>query len=195
MAKTNTFSIFLIKEGKTIDDLFSDDRVYDGEIALSHLPEGALFFLIDNPPKPPWWVNYFGLPGEIEQVQKGAIYVQPVGERLFCICFGMVSHMLDDEAYEYDFGLRVTLNSIDPKKLKSTDTIETGPARRQRTQIPLESDLTYFDFDYESDVLKSLTGKVKDEYKHLFRHATARIIYALGRQLTSPVWISFAKRP
>ena len=77
-----------------------------------------------------------------------------------------------DESYEYDFGIRVTLNSLDPNKLKSTDVLEPGVARRQRTQVPIESDLTYFDFDRDNAILKSLTGKVKDEHKELFKSAT-----------------------
>lgn len=38
--------------------------------------------------------------------------------------------------------------------------------------MPLNSDLTYFDFDRDSTILKGLTGKVKDEYKVLFKHST-----------------------
>jgi uncharacterized protein (TIGR04141 family) len=83
-----------------------------------------------------------------------------------------VSHNLKDTAYEYDFGLRVTLNCVDPDKLKSTDILEPSGAKRQRTQLPVDSDLTYFDFDRDSTILKSLTGKVKEEHKKLFRHAT-----------------------
>jgi uncharacterized protein (TIGR04141 family) len=64
----------------------------------------------------------------------------------------------------------VTLSSLDPTKLKSTDTLE--PGARQRIQLPIESELTFFDFDRDSTVLRSLTGKVKDEFKELFKHAT-----------------------
>src|SRR3546814_595973 len=64
------------------------------------------------------------------------------------------------------------LNSLDPHKLKSTDTLDPGAAKRQRTQLPIESELTLFDFDRDSTILRSLTGKVRDEHKELFRHAT-----------------------
>src|SRR3546814_17460095 len=79
---------------------------------------------------------------------------------------------MKDEAYEYDFGLIVTLNSVDPKELKSADMIEPGPARRRRTQVPVSTELTYLDFDGNSEIIKSLTGKVKAEYKDLFSNAT-----------------------
>jgi uncharacterized protein (TIGR04141 family) len=79
---------------------------------------------------------------------------------------------LKDASYEYDFGLRITLNCVDPDKLKSTDTLEPAGAKRQRTQLPAVADLTFFDIDTDSAILKSLTGKVKDAHKDLFKHAT-----------------------
>ena len=66
----------------------------------------------------------------------------------------------------------MTLNCLDPDKLKSTDILEPSGAKRQRTQVPIDSDLTYFDFDRDTTILKSLTGKVRNEYKALFGHAT-----------------------
>ena len=172
MSKARNFSVFLMKEGRTVDDLFAEDRVYDGERNLDALPEGASFFLIENAPRSPWWKEYFHVGDDITQQQHGAIFVCPAGGRVFCICFGMVSHYLNDDAYEYDFGLRVTLNSVDPKKLRSTDSIVTGPSMRQRSQVPLDAELTFFDFDHEGDVLKGLVGKVKEEHRHLFNNAT-----------------------
>ena len=93
-------------------------------------------------------------------------------ERCFVMTFGRTSHKILREAIEYDFGLRVTLNCVDPEKLNSTDTHDPETARRQRTQIPYAADLTFFDFDYDSNVLKSFTGKVTQDYSHLFRNAT-----------------------
>jgi uncharacterized protein (TIGR04141 family) len=83
-----------------------------------------------------------------------------------------VAHNLKEDSYEYDFGLRVTLNSVDPSALKSTDALEPGIGRRQRTQVPIASDLTLFDFDQDSSILRRLTGKVKPAYAGLFKHAT-----------------------
>ena len=88
------------------------------------------------------------------------------------MCFGHVSHNLKDESYEYDFGIRVTLNSLDPEKIKSTDLVEPASAKRRRIQSPVESGMSYFDFDRDSTIVKSLTGKVKDEYKKFFKHAS-----------------------
>jgi uncharacterized protein (TIGR04141 family) len=116
-------------------------------------------FILDGTPQPPWWKSYFGVQRDLLQTSKGALVFLPVEGRVLALAFGHVAHNLKDESYEYDFGIKVTLNCVDPKKLKNTDTLEPGSARRQRTQRAIETELTYFDFDYDSAVLKSITGK------------------------------------
>jgi len=172
MAKSRGFSIYLMKEGYDATNALRDDHVLDDDVGAQGLPENASLFVLDSAPRPPWWKGYFNIEKELTQVTKGALIFMPVGGRCFALSFGHVAHNLLDSSYEYDFGLRVTLNSLDPRKLKSTDTLDPGAAKRQRTQLPIESKLTLFDFDRDSTILRSLTGKVRDEYKDLFRHAT-----------------------
>jgi uncharacterized protein (TIGR04141 family) len=43
----------------------------------------------------------------------------PVDDRCFALSFGHVHHNLKEVSYEYDFGLRVTLNCVDPHELKA----------------------------------------------------------------------------
>lgn len=172
MAKSRSFSIYLLKEGYDATNALREDHALDAGIGAHGLPEGATLFVLDSDPRPTWWASYFGVEKNLTQVTKGALVFLPVGDRCFALSFGHVAHNLIDSGYEYDFGLRVTLNSLDPHKLKSTDTLDPGAARRQRTQLPIESELTLFDFDRDSSILRSLTGKVRDEHKELFRHAT-----------------------
>jgi len=172
MTKTRSFSIYLLKEGYNATNALRDEHSLDGGIEALHLPDGAQLLVLDGEPRPPWWRSYFGIQIDLIQASKGALLVLPVADRCFAVCFGHVAHYLLDASYEYDFGIRVTLNSLDPSKLKSTDTLDPGASKRRRTQLPTESDLTVFDFDRDSTILRSLTGKVRDEYKDLFRHAT-----------------------
>ncbi len=172
MSKSRSFSIYLLKQGFDASNALKDDHKLDDSVGATNLPNGASLFVLDNHPREPWWKGYFGVQKNLNQVTKGALIFLPVGQSCFALSFGYVYHNLKDESYEYDFGLRVTLNSVDPLKLKSTDILEPGAARRQRTQMPIDSDLTYFNFDRDSTILKSLTGKVKDEHKELFKHAT-----------------------
>jgi uncharacterized protein (TIGR04141 family) len=66
----------------------------------------------------------------------------------------MAYHQLKDESYEYDFGLRTTLNAVDPDKIKSTDIFKLENARRQRIQTPVASNLNLFDFEQDESIIK-----------------------------------------
>lgn len=172
MAKRRTFSIYLLKDGFDASNSLKSDHDLQEGFEAKDLPEGAKIFVLDSAPRDPWWKSYFAITAPLSQTQKGALVFIPVDDRTFALSFGHVSHNLKDISYEHDFGLRVTLNSVDPQKLKSSDILEPSAARRQRIQLPTDSDLTLFDFDRESTVLRRITGKVKDEYSDLFRNAT-----------------------
>jgi uncharacterized protein (TIGR04141 family) len=163
------------------NSLKSDHDLED--IQGGSLPENARLFVLDSIPTDPWWKDYFKIDKNLKQSSKGALVFLPVAGRYFALSFGHVYHNLKDESFEYDFGLRVTLNCIDPNELKSTDTLEPGAARRQRTQLPVGSDLTYFDFDRDSAILKSLTGKVLEAHKGLFRNVTGSSSLAIKSEV------------
>lgn len=172
MAKTRSFSIYLLKSGVDVASALSADTKLTPCAAASNLPANATMFILDSLPTTPWWKGYFGVEQELTQVHKGAIAFLPVRDRWFALTFGHVAHNLKDGCYEYDFGLRVTLNCVDPLEVRSTDTLEPGVSRRQRTQLPTGSDLTFFDIDKDSSILRGLTGKVKAEYADYFKYAT-----------------------
>ena len=172
MSKSRSFSIYLLKEGFDATNALKEDSTLEDGISANDLPEGASLYVLDNRETPPWWKGYFGIQKRLMQTLKGAIVFLPVNDRTFAITFGHVFHNLKPESYEYDFGLRVTLNSVDPDQLKSLDSLMPENARRQRTQLSVGSDLTLFDFDRDSTILKSLTGKVREELKPFFKHAT-----------------------
>lgn len=184
MSKTRTFSIYLLKDGHDAESALKKDHTLEDDVVSGALPDGASLFVLDNPATPPWWRSYFGIQKQLRQTLKAAIVFLPVGERTFAITFGHVRHNLKDTCYEYDFGLRVTLNCLDPAKLKSTDILEPNGAKRQRTQSPIDSDLTFFDFDRDTTILKSLTGKVRDEHKELFKHATGASSIRISSDVT-----------
>jgi uncharacterized protein (TIGR04141 family) len=171
MAKSRPFSIYLLKAGQNATNSLKEDHELEATEA-NNLPQGALLYILDATPTPPWWKGYFGIQEVLFQEHKGALIFLPVMDRCFALSFGQVFHHLNDTSYEYDFGLRVTLNSLDPKELKSADMVEPGVARRKRTQVPVSTELTYLDFDGNSEIIKSLTGKVKAEYAELFKNAT-----------------------
>lgn len=182
MAKTKPFSIYLLKEGFDHTNSLKQGHSLE-ETEAADLPDGSHLFILDTPPRPPWWRSYFGIEKELYQVSKGALVFLEVGGRNFAISFGHVYHHLSDYSYEYDFGLRVTLNSLDPGELKSADMVSPGTARRKRTQVAISTDLTFLDFDGNSEIIRSLTGKVKEEYKELFKNATGSTSLKIGMKV------------
>lgn len=172
MVKTRSFSIYLLKDDFNAQNSLKEGTNLESGIEATNLPADSILHILDNSPQPPWWAGYFGIGKPLNQVSKGALIFLPAGGRWFALSFGHVSHNLKDDSYEYDFGLRVTLNCVDPAKLRSTDILEPSGAKRQRTQLPTAGDLTFFDVDGDSTILKSLTGKVKDEHKGVFKNAT-----------------------
>lgn len=160
--KSRSFSIFLLKSDvKAPVDALKAGHALKDTIKGEGLPEGAVLYVLDTEPGPIWWAGYFGLAAKLEHMSKGALVFLTVKGRWFALSFGHVSHYLDEEKYEHDFGLRVTLNAVDPDLIRSTDILQPSGAKRQRIQLPAPGDLTLFDFDQDSTILKSLTGKVK----------------------------------
>ena len=164
--------MYLLKHGRDETNALRDDHQLSLEVPAANLPPGASLFVMDTPPQAPWWREYFGVRAELNQSFKGALVFLPIEGRIFALAFGHVRHNLREGSYEYDFGLRVTLNCVDPERIKNTDVLDPGAARRQRTQVSVDSDLTYFDIDRDSTVLRSLTGKVAPEYAGLIGNVT-----------------------
>ena len=120
MAKSRGFSIYLLKESFNAQNALKNDHnlelINEDD---ADLPTGALMYIADRPASIPWWKNYWGLNKNLNQVQKGAIVFLPVESRWVVLTFGMTYHQLNENSYEYDFGLRTSLNALDPEKIKS----------------------------------------------------------------------------
>ncbi|MCK9224801.1 MAG: TIGR04141 family sporadically distributed protein [Candidatus Muirbacterium halophilum] len=173
MAKSRNFSIYLLKEGFNEKNSLKDYKNLDGSLQkVDNLPINSKLFLLKNKPTSPWWKDYWGIYEDLEQVLNGALVFLNLEERCFVLTFGHTYHYLKEDCYEYDFGLRTTLNAIDSKKLKSTDILQPETAKRERIQSPTESELTFFDINNDESIIKKLTGKVKDEYINNFRRIT-----------------------
>ena len=172
MSKSRHFSIYLLKNGFDANNSLKEDHALEENSSAGKLPRNATLYLKKSPARSPWWREYFGISDSLLQSLNGALIFLPVDENVFVLTFGSIAHNLKDDSYEYDFGIRITLNCIDPEKLKNIDALDPSVARRQRTQLSVDSSLTYFEFDHDSTVLKSLTGRVKEQYSMLIRRVT-----------------------
>lgn len=184
MAKSRGFSIYLLKETFNAQNALKDEHGLEPvEEQDTNLPEGAVMYIADRRSSPPWWKEYWGISKNLFQVQKGAIVFLPVEERWMVLTFGMTYHQLKDNSYEYDFGLRSTLNALDPEKIKSTDILEPESAKRERIQSPTASNLTFFDINQDESIVKKLTGAVREEFQDILTNITG----ASSLRITSKV--------
>ncbi len=87
-------------------------------------------------------------------------------ERIFCFTFGHARHLIDPLAIERYFGFKVALSLSDPDAIKSIDksTIDKVPFR-SRSQSSKYVSISQFEFRFDWEILKSLTGivDVQDE--------------------------------
>jgi uncharacterized protein (TIGR04141 family) len=158
-------TVFLIKDGyKEIEDFLSFDGLHVVPAEKDGKEIGTLVYRGGFQSKPPWVSIFEGFPGfdsaQIFNQSSKAVYVVRHEGRWFCFTFGYARHLIDDLAYERNFGLIVTLNLGDPEAIKSIDKTHISHVSLQsREQAARELELGNFEFDNDIDLLKSVTAK------------------------------------
>lgn len=162
--------IYLVKPAYDTDDAVIN---VDGASAPYPLDLGEgqanLYVKKDIPRPPPPWTKLFtslpSVPADAFGATKsvGAVLVYRYTGRIFLLTFGHGFHLIKDHAVVRDFGLRVTLNSVEPGKLRSLDkaTYDHNPLN-SRTQSTKEVDIFDLEMDAESELLYAITGVSKE---------------------------------
>ena len=156
-------SIRLLKDGFNPEDALREgvdlvdwEKFEGSKIAVATMGGGA-----------PKWTKFLELSAEEKRkvfntTAYGLVFVQASG-RWFGVSFGMGHVKLDPAKFEQDFGLKVVLNAVDPKQLKSADVRTPDENTLQkRSQTSRGSDQTAFSIDIERDIVRGLAGTPKD---------------------------------
>ena len=168
-ARREKLSIYLVKTEFT-----TDERLLKLENAEPAIPlnlgfgEARLYIKREVPRDPPPWSRLFTTLPEVPDDafgnprSVGAVLIYTVG-RTFLLSFGHGFHLINDEAVERDFGLRVTLNSVEPGKLRSLDkaSYDHNPLN-YRTQSTRELDIFDLEMNAETEMLYAVTGTSKE---------------------------------
>jgi uncharacterized protein (TIGR04141 family) len=125
------------------------------------------FFVQNRPTIDASWLEFVqqGVEGDIRASRKStsAVLFLKVDGRIFAITFGHGHHLLGEDGIEPHFGLRVAIQLVDAKELRSVDvrTIEqlTLYTRRQASR---STALGTFGLDINQDLLRAVTGVCKD---------------------------------
>ena len=167
--KREKLSIYLVKEGFDLDAQIIKTENSDAPILLNlEQGEAKLYVKKEIPRDSPKWSKLFTVLPEVpadafgRPNSVGAILLYRL-ERTFLLSFGHGFHLIQDDAVERDFGLRVTLNSVEPGGLRSLDkaSYDHNPLN-SRTQSSKELDIFDLEMDAESDLLQAVTGTSKE---------------------------------
>lgn len=160
-------SIYLMRDGNKPDSDVIKLENAKPPIEMD-LPETdfSRLYIKKQPPKsaPPWSklftsdlqvdASEFGMSSSV-----GAVFVVRACGATFILSFGTGFHLLKSESIERDFGLKVTLNSVDPDKLRSLDkaSYDHNPLN-SRTQSTMDVNIFNLHLDSEMEMLYAVTG-------------------------------------
>lgn len=160
-------SIYLARDANESDShIIKLDNVQPFiKIDLPQVDSAYLYIKKQQPKVIPSWTKLFTDNTQISPTDfglssnVGAIFIIRISGSTFILTFGTGFHLLKSEAIERDFGLRVTLNSVHPDKLRSLDkaSYDHNPLN-SRTQSTLDVDIFNLHLDSEMEMLYAITG-------------------------------------
>jgi uncharacterized protein (TIGR04141 family) len=168
-ARTRNLTFLLLRENiKTPEDALKST----GSLIVRTVTPGpgltGVIFLAPAVPREPRWLDFVmeGITDMLPPLTSGVpsgVLVIPVDSRLFVVTFGQGRHLLKPDSFEFDFGLKVTLNTANPTKLRSLDlrTFEELTVHTRR-QVSRGSSLDAFNVDASRDLLRAFTGEPTD---------------------------------
>ena len=132
------------------------------------LPFEAKMYLQQNRPTTPKWLSFFLNHCEIDEASvrnrtNSLLLLIKAKDRIFGITAGFGFTAINRNRLEMGFGLRVTLNEVDPAKLKLVDSRKIDTTTRQkRILFNHDCPLSDFDFDLDEDMLNVISGHPSD---------------------------------
>jgi uncharacterized protein (TIGR04141 family) len=167
MATTDTplqaLTIFLLREIEDpLQAIRSVGRLRRVEIDAEHT-----VFIKRKRAQPPTWARFFE--GRVDPDEFGkarspaAVLLCRAAERYFALAFGTGRYLLDPLFVEQRFGLLVTLNAVNPAKVRSIDKASLDRQGMQsRIQASHDARPSEFGLDIEQDLVKAVAGTPMD---------------------------------
>ncbi|HWQ95537.1 MAG TPA: DUF6119 family protein [Gammaproteobacteria bacterium] len=166
--KTYHLTVRLLKTNVSADSALKRDFSSSQKELRSDLPfQGSILVLPPSKNEPDWveFLNSCSASdiGNIINRGSSAILFVEASNRLFAFTFGYGHHSLSPDCHETDFGLKVTLNSVDPDKIDAVDakTIDENMLTTVR-QSSKSSTIESFGLNVASDLVRASTGVPKD---------------------------------
>ena len=167
--KTNSFSIYLLKEGYSS----YGDLVIDGVKGPVSVGDGVLYYSTTEDHTIPAWVsNFFG--NEIKEEIKKTLNIKSVSavyltcltieekKVTFAITFGFGRYLLKCDRIQRDFGLITSKHAVEVDQIKSMSAFTYDGNIKVKT-IESVNEITENEFflNSDTDILKKVNGRVR----------------------------------
>lgn len=142
-----------------------------------NVPFEARAYFQRNKASRPKWLNFINQYCDLENEDRirnttnSFLLLIKVNKRIFAVTTGFGFTAINREVLERDFGLRVTLNAIDPEKIKNIDVRNIDLVTRQRrTLLNHDSPVAEFELNLDEDMVSLMGGvpKTKSVGKRIF---------------------------
>ena len=174
---TQRLTIYLLRDVADLGDALADDIAKTLEVRdLTHASGlTGRFYSKRSFSRRPGWVTYLdpvvdgGVQGLQSSSASGLLLLQVDGHT-FALTFGYGRSFLHQAKIERRFGLRVALNLIDERQIRSLDTKKFDEmVVSTNTQTSRTTELPTFGVDILRDILRAVTGKAPESsgYKSL----------------------------
>lgn len=168
--KSRRLTFYLLREDiADFDDALDPDKA---SVTVDIDPSTGIdgrFFYVEPHSSVPAWVGFVQplltdqLSG-IRSASTSALLLLRTSDRIFALTFGYGRSLLDLSKIEYQFGLRVALNRIDPRQIRSLDTKTFEDlVVSTNTQASKSAELPTFGVDISRDILRAVTGEPRDQ--------------------------------
>jgi uncharacterized protein (TIGR04141 family) len=152
-------TIFLLRE---LDDPVKALKSA-GRLQRIGIDDNHTVFIKRTKAHPPSWAQFFGKrvnPDSFGRVKSSAaVLLCAAAGRHFAVVFGTGHYLLDPLSIEQRFGLLATLNSVDPRKVRSIDKASLDRQGMQsRIQASRDASAKDFGLDIEQDLVRAVAG-------------------------------------
>jgi uncharacterized protein (TIGR04141 family) len=163
---TQRLTIFLLRDVSAFDDALAGDIASD--LVASDLTKASgldgRFYTKKSFTRTPGWVKYVNpvVEGGVQGVQSSsaaAMLVLKVDHHVYALTFGYGRSFLDQAKIERRFGLKIVLNLIDERQIRSLDTKKFDEmVVSTNTQTSRTTELPTFGVDVLRDIVRAVTG-------------------------------------
>ncbi len=165
------WTVFQLKSDfSTSDKYLSSKWKADVETSILTIPESSAAVLHVkrlHETEPSWAKQFRGIanpPISVRSKSASALMVVTTTNATFALSFGFGRSLMDPDAWEQEFGLKVTLNNIDDDGIKHIQlSAFDSLLQNKQAQAVRNARIDEFGLDVEQDVIRSLTGKPKDK--------------------------------